>query len=274
MGEHAEFQNYSRFAKILATELNALKLVAATVNDIPRLVEFINDYFRDLPLMVLDGNAISDIYFMIFEKINQWYGLKFSSANDGILVTIILSRPIRMDDPDLIAAITNSLITNTITIFDPEEYLNKYTASILMMLAMTRKDKNPSPFKVTVRRLLTSIIESLKDTYEEFKREATFRAHISGRKSNPKDHNDEGLLLEKIVRYWLQLKLAAAAAATITKEVDGITLLQLLSFNDQFIIPEEYQELFLTPLFFHKYIPAVQLRYNSQDANALFLGEL
>jgi len=214
------------------------------------------------------------IYFMIFEKINQWYGLKFSSANDGILVTIILSRPIRMDDPDLIAAITNSLITNTITIFDPEEYLNKYTASILMMLAMTRKDKNPSPFKVTVRRLLTSIIESLKDTYEEFKRKATFRAHISGRKSNPDERIDEGLLLEKMVRYWLQLKLAAAAADTTSKEADGITLLQLLSLNDELIIPEEYQELFLTPLFFHKYIPALQLRYNSRHANALFLEEL
>jgi len=280
--------------KVSATELYALKLVAATVNDIPRFVEFVNDHFRKLPSSVIDGEVISNTYVKLFQKICNWYSLKKFSVTDNILIAVILNRKIRMDNPELIAAITNSLITNTITVFGPKEYLSRYQVSLVMMLVMLRDDDDLSPFGVTVRKLLFSIFMSLKESYEDFKRKASCRAHISGRKSNqknrkrkascrahisgrksnPKDHIDEGLLLEKIVRYWLQLKLAAAAAGTFSKEADGITLLQLLSLNDELIIPEEYQELFLTPLFFHKYIPAVQLRYNSWKTNVLFLEEL
>jgi len=259
---------------VSTVERRALYLVAATLSDIPRLVEFVNDYLRDSLPTPIDGKTISDLFEMLFTKIQHWYSLKeFSSMEESLIIAIILKQRIRMDDMDLIAAISNSIITNTITIFGPNEYLDGYRASLLMIFAVIRETENLSDFGVTALECLSGIFSSLKESYEESAKELKSEQSTT----NDSDHEErivEGLILEKVVRYWVQLKLRAAAAATISVNSDGLSLLTILSLKGRRLIPPQYYDLFSRPRLFSCNIPTVQLMSRSYDGEAVFLNEL
>jgi len=260
--------------KASTLERRALCLVAATLGDIPRLVEFVNDYLRNLVPSPIDGKTISDLFGMLFPKIKGWYSLKeFSSMEESLIIAIILKQRIRMDDMDLIAAISNSIITNTITIFGPDEYLDGYRASLLMIFAVIRETENLSDFGATALECLSGIFSSLKESYEESAKELKSEQSTT----NDSDHEErivEGLILEKVVRYWVQLKLRAAATATISVNSDGLSLLTILSLKGRRLIPPQYYDLFSRPRLFSCNIPTVQLMSRSYDGEAVFLNEL
>ena len=271
-------QNVSTF------ERRALSLVAATLSNIPRLVEFVNDFFRQLDSVqsAIDGKTILDLFATVLKRIEEWYCLKeLSLVVDSLLVTVIFHRSVRMDDKDMIAAIRNSLITNTITVYGSEEYLEDYRVSLLMILALTEVKSRPSKFCKVVHNRLSAIVYLLSEFYETAKKTdaglpLTAEIHQTLPNSTLDEQVNEVLLMEKVVHHWLEIKLAAAITATASPFSFGISLLDVFSLRETDLDISRLLSgyLLVDPLHFYSVIPTVQLNNDSHISEVAFLREL
>ena len=259
----------SSLPPVSCTESYALTLIAATVNDVPRFIQFVNDILRKCSISIIDGNLISALYTTLLKRVSMWYCSSFSWIEDRILIAIILKQSIPMDNENLAAAILNSVIANSIVDFSLEHSLSDIRASFLLVMEVV-KGAPMSRFRNFLHIGLTAIFESLQKAYikAEEKMILSYHAVLWSHHSADK-YIYEGIVLETFIYHWLKIKLVAVAADVITP---GTSLQALLTLPDE-LLPPEYWGYFkaLLHVGMDFDIPTVELPVKSDGSSSTLL---
>ena len=111
-----------------------LKLVAETINSVPRLVEMVNDFILmdNNKKRVVDKNFVADLFKFLPRAIQCRY-IRELPPPDNILKAIIFKIPVLLNEPGLDAVIRASVITNSLTVFGENEQLEALEVSIVML---------------------------------------------------------------------------------------------------------------------------------------------
>jgi len=111
-----------------SNELFLLEIVAATLRTIPRLVEFANQYFVTYACEEIDRALISNLYVHLSSHIPG------GCTTNTILHAIVFDEALPLRDPDVKAAITDSILANSIDHFNLILDLNRPCTSYLCFI--------------------------------------------------------------------------------------------------------------------------------------------
>eukprot|EP01042_Synura_sphagnicola_P036363 gene36363-biopygen3449 len=170
--------------KVSREELFRLELVAVTMNNIPRLVQFANEYFLNNECSDVNSTLVHNLLGDLNSRIADNRPFPTSS----VLRSIIFNTEIALSDPGLKKAIAYIMITNSVTVFDEKLSLSSLQTSIFMLNKAVSNTK--SEIAKSVHEGLTNILESLKNVSE----------------------GNLGRILEVLVYNWLKIRLDVAAA--------------------------------------------------------------
>ena len=123
-----------------------LELVAATVNNNPRLVEIVKDYIDKCTIdkqsdsLTVDKNFAEGLYNHLHSQITSRYGgIKSICPSPQLLGALIFEDGVNYD-LETADCITCSVITNSLDAFSQEQRLRKLEMSLAMMQYVTSRD--------------------------------------------------------------------------------------------------------------------------------------
>jgi len=203
--------------KLSRDESFKLELVASTINNIPRLVEYANTYFVNYGCENVNGTLISYLVGNVSFCIKGWRPFPTSSVLRGN----IFNTQLPLSDPGLKEAITFSIITNSVPVFDETSSLNSLETNIFMLNKAASATN--SEIGKSVHKGLTNILESLQSV----------------------NTKNLGSIFEILVYNWLKIRLDVAAA-TFSESVTLETIFALEP--DMTLLPEEWYTLLVQPL--------------------------
>ena len=199
--------------------LHRLELMAATVHQLPRLVEMTKDIVTDdFLLAIINPTLVKAVYHDLFVKASNKYKTSLSLPN-SLYSAIIFQDAIRLDDEGAKMAIISSVITNSLSYVGSKEAVKSPETSLMMLWISA--SKGGSAFAVAIASGIDTIVNSI----------AVF---------HPK-----GKLWETCYYEWMKIRIQAARASDSDKRM---SIAKLLGIENNDIIPPPHRSLFIAPL--------------------------
>ena len=200
-----------------------LELMAATVHQLPRLVEMAKDIISDDFLQVsIDAKLIVGTY----QKLKVLADKKYKVSNplaDSIYSAIIFQEAIKLSDRDAKRAIITSVITNSLSYVGSEEVVPIPETSLIMLWISASKGDTE------IAKALSSGIDTIVTSIAE---------------SVPK-----GKLWETCYLEWMKIRMKAAIGYRRSKlKPEPMSIAKLLGITNTALIPSAHESIFTAPL--------------------------
>ena len=176
-----------------------LGLIAATVNNLPRLVEIVNDFILNNP----DSKNISSRYAnKLYKALEADVRLRYSAIpypSDRVLSAIVFDGGVRIGDTDTADSILNSVITNSLPNFRDFDTLGGIESSMVMLwvTACIAKFDETTGLRVEEKKSRLLSAKIVKNGFERIiNRLVTWR--------------DEGEIWETCYYEWMMIRIRCA----------------------------------------------------------------
>ena len=164
LGEAAIVEKIWNFDMIQTSkdDLDTLRLIAATVNNLPRLVEFVRDFINSkrsgqTSPLVIDAMFVKELFTNLNDRISyRYHGLK--CPEDETLQAIILGDGVQFT-AKVEEAIRDSVITNSLEDFTKDQIIQNPEVSLAMLLRVT--EKSTSKLAIGIHKGIAAIIDGI-----------------------------------------------------------------------------------------------------------------
>lgn len=234
-----------------------LQLIAATVNNVPRCVEMVNDYIRanQTDPLIINKEFVKGLYEYLDKQIKLRYGTDGRSPSDELLAAVIFGDGVELDSKAE-SLISYSIITNSIDGFKKNRILEKPEMSLAMMRYVT---------SIGVTALAKAI-----------------SGGITAVIGNITADRGEGYIWEVAYYEWMKIRLRAASSYVPKEHVRAdrkvMSIKKLFGITNDDIIPSEHYDLFSASLELQRtntlYWKEVNLMKSSRFNPTSFLEEI
>ena len=229
-----------------------LELIAATVNNLPRCVEIVNNFIiakRSISIpLIIDATFVKSLYDDLLINMKGKYANP-TCLPSNLLSAIIFGDGVKLNDRVTSDAIGDSVITNSLVKFRQEGYLLRVETSLVMLRVITSRDESDADDG----SLEKAISDGLQTVTDEI---------INNR--------GEGHIWEVCYYEWLKIRLQAAIEYVPEEHVSPcrkvMNVRKLLGIMNNNIIPTDHFELFTTPLLLPKKKYWKEIRLECKDS--------
>ena len=208
-------------------DLYRLELIAATVNNLPRLVEIVENYIKSMQTVTLsiDKKFVKGLYLEMGRQLASRYSRAGKCPSDQLLGALIFGDGVNLDG-DTVKCITHSLITNCIVDFAEDQRLDEPEMSLALMQHYTSMGK--TQFAKAISGGIAAIIDAITDD------------------------EDEGHLWEIAYYEWMKIRLQAASCYVPNENVPFdqkiMKIMKLFGITQKSIVPDAHLDMLLAPL--------------------------
>jgi hypothetical protein len=225
--------------KIWKLKDDRFALVAATLNELPRLVQFAYDFISKKGNINFEREDISALYDYVFFQTRGMYGTRdMQLPSRSLLLKLIYGE--RVDIVETTDAIICSVVTNSLGSFTDKSQISPEVSLTMLYLA----SENDLPL----------LHEGLRMIYDTVK-------------VNP---NDIGHVMETAFLQWLKIRLSVVVAA----ESENLTLKKLMGLQSLDLIPPRFDDIFEEGYKLKRNIKSIELQTSSRKNITKFIDDL